>query len=110
MKSAIKAKTSSTCCYDHDISDKKYHNDWNESWKAAENEGDRDHDEVSVREDCEEVNEMEGELTREQLIWRKRQRDDKDYDSSVKKRKGDKDCDHSLKKKKGDFPFIPFIP
>ena len=53
VKSAIKAKSKNNCCYDHDISNKKYHHDWMKALKrmrSAENEGDED-DEVSVRED-----------------------------------------------------------
>ena len=81
-------KSNSNCCYDHDISNKKYHDDWNESWKAAENKGD-ENDEVSVREDCKEVNKMEGEMTTEELIWMKRRRANVDYNLSVKKKKVD---------------------
>ena len=31
VKSAVKARTETTCCFDHDISGQKYHDDWNDS-------------------------------------------------------------------------------
>ena len=93
VKSAIKAKSNSNCCYDHDISDKKYQHDWNEDrkLKAAEIEGDEDN-EVSDRNDSEKFDKMEGksiELTAEEVIWMKRRRANMDNDVSVKKKKVD---------------------
>ena len=93
VKSAIKAKSNSNCCYDHDISDKKYQHDWNEDrkLKAAEIEGDEDN-EVSDRNDSEKFDKMEGksiELTAEEVIWIKRLRANVNNDVSVKKKKVD---------------------
>ena len=86
VKSAIKAKSRSNCCYDHDISYKKYQHDWYEDrkLKAAEMEGDEDN-EVSDRNDSEKFDEMEGksiELTAEEVIWMKIRRANVDKEES----------------------------
>ena len=93
VKSAIKAKSKSNCCYDHDISNKKYQHDCNEDikLKAAEIEGDEDK-EVSDRNDSEKFDKMEGksmELRAEEVIWMKRRRANVDNDGFVKKKKVD---------------------
>ena len=96
VKSAVKAMTKTTCCFDHDISGKKYHDDWNDSYITERKEGhekctvsSQSEHEVSGRDDNKEVNETEVELTGEQLIWskrNKRQNEDKEIGTSAKKK------------------------
>ena len=45
VKSAVKARTETTCCHNHDISAKKYHDDWNDSYATERKEG---HDKCTV--------------------------------------------------------------
>merc|ERR1712112_461050 len=94
MKSAVKARTKTTCCFDHDISSKKYHDDWNDSYITERKEGhnkctvstSQSEHEVSGRE----VNEIEVELTGAQLIWskrNKRENEEKETGTSAKKKR-----------------------
>ena len=45
VKSAVKARTETTCCHNHDISTKKYHDDWNDSYATERKE---DHDKCTI--------------------------------------------------------------
>ena len=78
VKSAVKARTETTCCFDHDISGQKYHDDWNNSYaterqEAHENCNVSSHSELEVS-GSREVKEIDVELTSEQLIWRGKRR------------------------------------
>ena len=69
VKSAIKAKSKSNCCYDHDISNMKYQHDCNKDrkLKAAKIEGDEDK-EVSDSEKFDKIEGKSMELRAEEVI------------------------------------------
>ena len=97
MKSAVKARTETTCCFDHDISGQKYHDDWNDSYVTERKEA---HENCNVSSQSElevsgrEVKEIDVELTSEQLIWRGKRRQieflqEKETGSCAKKKRGE---------------------
>ena len=90
VKSTIKAKSKSNCCYDHDIGDKKYQHDRNKDrkLKAAKIKGDEDK-EVSDSEKFDKIEGKSMELRAEEVIWMKRRRANVDNDGFVKKKKVD---------------------
>ena len=105
VKSAVKARTKTTCCFDHDISSQKYHDDWNDSYVTEQKEG---HEKCTVSSQSEhevsgrEVNETEVELTGEQLIWSKRNKrhnEDKETGTSAKKKRDKESQNEKVREK-----------